>query len=223
MSITLYQNYYQLFEETTVAAGILDATNFKLEMANKSMLNLWHRPASIMGSNLLDFMPELEDQEYPELLKRVIISGKGHQEKGAMVLLDRHAKKETVYMDYSYTPISTDGRRTTAILVVATDVCEREMTRLNRQQSKLDLRAMVMSAPVPMCIYRGPEFKLETANDLMYDLWQDTRQINLAPLQHVFHNGVPYTCTLEGVTYSYTPLKTGTIAENAICVIAVRN
>lgn len=215
------ESHYKLFEDAPVAAAILDANTMKLQMVNQPMLNLWDRPASIHGLALLDFMPELADQEYPKILERVVSSGEAHSETGALVWLERNNRKESVYMDYSYTPIM-QGSRATGILVMGTDVCERELNRLIIKQSQRDLRALVLSAPVPMCIYRGEEFKIETVNNLMLDLWQDSRKMNLCILNHVYHNGVPYTTTEGGITYNYTPLWNGIKVIEGICLIAVQ-
>ncbi|WP_442588070.1 hypothetical protein ACSBL2_18665 [Pedobacter sp. AW31-3R] len=105
---------------------------------------------------------------------------------------------------------------------MATDVCEREINRLVASQSQRDLRALVMSAPVPMCIYRGVEFKVEAVNDLMMDLWQGTRTMNTAALHHVFHNGVSYSYAENGITYNYTPLGSGIASVSGVCVMAVK-
>lgn len=221
MNYKTLDSYYRMLEDAPMAAAILDASSLKLEMANQSMLNLWHRPKSIHGTPLLDFLPELADQEYPKLLKRVIDTGKAYSENGARVLMDRSGKRESVFMDYCYKPISMYGSQTTAVLVMATDVCEREITRLIIQQSRRDLRALVLSAPVPMCIYRGKEFKIEAVNEHMLHLWQGSRKMNLAALRHVACNGTPYTCSEGAITYQYTPLGNGIDSIEGVCVIAV--
>ncbi|MET1055734.1 MAG: PAS domain-containing protein [Pedobacter sp.] len=218
------QNYYTLFEDLHVAAAILDSSNLTIDLVNQSMLELWHRPPSINGTPLLEVLPELVDQEYPMLLNKVLTTGKVHKEYGARVLLNRRKKNESVFMDYSYIPIhSSDGTRSTAVLVIATDVCEREMNKLNTVQYKRDLRALVMSAPVAMCIYRDAEFKLEAVNKCMLDLWQGSNKMDIAALQHVFHNGISYSCKQDDIMYTYTPLRNGTQVVNAVCVIAVRS
>jgi len=215
------EKFHTLFEDAPLCAAIFDASDMKLEVVNKPMLDLWHRPSSIKGTALLDFLPELADQEYPELMKRVIKTGKTHKEEGARILLQRNAKLEAVFIDYSYVPILMDRNRTSAILVMATDVCDRELNKLNLQQSKRDLRALVMSAPIPMCIYRGEEFDIEAVNDWMMDLWQGKHFKDLAALQHVFFNGLPYTCKHENIVFNYTPLNGGANSINAICLTAM--
>jgi hypothetical protein len=222
MALIVSENYYKLFEEAPVAAAILDASDLKLEMVNPGMLELLHRPSSVKGMCLLEFLPEFREQEYPQLLEKVIKTGQIHKEIGARVILNRHIQQESVFMDYSYTPITGNGNSTTAILVMATDVCEREMNKLNMLQSRRDLRALVMSSPVAMCIYRDADYTLDAVNDLMKDLWQGNPQKNMTILNHVYHNGIPYKYAQNGITYSYTPLRNWAKEVNAVCVIAVR-
>jgi hypothetical protein len=216
------QPNYNFFENAPMAAAILDADTLKVEVVNQPMLDLWDRNSSITGLRLLDFLPELVDQDYPKLLRRVAMSGKAHKDSGALVWLERNNKKESVFMDYSYTPIAKPGYRPNGIMVLATDVCERELNRLIIKQSERDLRALVMSAPVPMCIFRDAKFKIEAVNNLMLDLWQGTQKMNLCVLNHVFHNGVPYTICEEGITYTYTPLWSGINVISGVCLIAAK-
>lgn len=216
------ESFYRVFEDAPLCAAIFNASDMKLEIVNQPMLDLWQRPSSIQGVALLDFLPELADQEYPELMKRVIETGKSYKEQSAKILLQRNAKLEPVFVDYSYIPILMDRNQTSALLIMATDVCDREMNKLNLQQSKRDLRALVMSAPIPMCIYRGDKFDVEAVNNLMLDLWQGKHFRDLAALQHVFYNGTPYTCEHDNIIFSYTPLNGGANSLNAICLTAMR-
>lgn len=212
--------YYQLFDHAPVSTAILDTESFKLEMVNKKMLELLQRPSSILNLPLLDVLPELACQEYPGILAQVVSSGEVWKEQGARVLLNRGGQLDHVYVDYSYTPIFNKKHKATAILVMATDVTVQELNRLMVEQSERNLRSLVMSAPVPMCIYKGEGFKIEVVNHLMMELWQDCRDMYLPALRHVYHNGVPYSFMEKGIRYTCTPLGAGTRVVSGVCVIA---
>lgn len=212
--------YYQLFHHAPVATAILDVEGFKLEMVNEKMLQLWGRCADIVKLPLLDFLPELAEQEYPEILAKVAETGQVWQEQGARVRLNRGGQLNDVFMDYSYTPIFNEAHKTTAILVMATDISVRELSKLMLEQSDRNLRAMVLSAPVPMCVYKGAGFSVVVVNSLMLEVWRDCRDRHLAALRHVFHNGVSYSFTEDGLRYTCTPLGDGILGVSGICVIA---
>ncbi|ALL06906.1 hypothetical protein AQ505_16260 [Pedobacter sp. PACM 27299] len=214
--------YYQLFDHSPVSAAILDVDRFKLEMVNEKMLELWGRSASIINLPLLDVLPELANQEYPEILKQVAKTGELWKEEGARVKLNRGGQMENVYVDYSYTPIFNKDHKASAILVMATDVTALEINRLMVAQSERNLRTLVLSAPVPMCIYKGAGFQIEVVNNLMLELGQDWQRKYLPVLQHVYHNGVPYSFIENGFQYAYTPLFDGNSGITGVCLIASR-
>ncbi|MES2457002.1 MAG: PAS domain-containing protein [Bacteroidota bacterium] len=212
--------YAQLVDGAPLATAILHRDTFKLEMLNQQMLDIWNQDSRIVGIPLLEFLPEMVGQRYPEYLKQVCDTGKPFSEQGAQVMLNRCGNQECVYMDYSFTPIFGENNKTTAVLIMATDVCERELNRLIVQQSRRDLRALVMSAPMPMCVYRGPNFRIEAVNEHMLDVWKSTQKINTSILNHVFHMGTPYTVQEGGLKFSYTPLGGGIRGVEGVCVVA---
>lgn len=214
------RQYHQFFDSTPIAIAILHASNFLLEFANDKMLELWHRPRDIHGVQLLDFLPELADQKYPQHLQEVVSSNKPWEEKGAKVLLNRSNRQETVFMDYSYTPVKGLKNKITSVLVMATDTGQRELNRLTAERSFQNLSDIVMSAPMPMCIYKGEDFKVDSVNGQMLRLWECEKQDNLHILKHVFHNRVPYTITLNQIQYSYVPLAAEGGQSWGVCVSA---
>ena len=110
-----------LFDNNPTPTAIFHAASLKLEHANPAILKLWDRTSDIIGLSLLDFMPELADQQYPELLKNVRYTNKAHQEYGAEVKINKGDKLNSVYMDYSYSPIGKASSLPTGVLVIATE------------------------------------------------------------------------------------------------------
>lgn len=203
------ENYLRLFEHAPIATAILAADTLRVEVANEAMLKLWGREPSVIGMNLLDIMPELEGQRYPEMIREVLKTGQFHHEEGSKVTIRKDGRTETIYVDYSYTRIDAEADEPPALLILATDTSERETAKVALEESDRNLRSLVMSAPVPMCVFKGEELKAEIVNDSMKDLWHSNNGLNAAPLNHVFHNGITYTENINDILYSYTPLRDG--------------
>jgi hypothetical protein len=197
----------ELFETCPTATAMFNSKSLKLEHANAAMLLLWDRDTSIIGLNLLDFLPELEYQSYPDLLKNVAISAKPYQEKGAKVNLIKNDVLTPVYMDYDYTPIKAPRRIPTGILVTANELSEKYFNTLSSDECQRNLRVLVLESPVPMCIFRGWQLKLEVVNSHMLDLWQRDEYRNLRMIKHVFVTGHPMSFTENGISYSCTALR----------------
>ncbi|SEB18555.1 PAS domain-containing protein [Pedobacter hartonius] len=203
------ENYLKIFENAPVAAAILEEDTLKVDLANEAMLKLWGRESEVIGKKLLDFMPELHSQPFPELIRNVFKTGKYYHDSGTKVMINRAGRLETIYIDYSYTLIPGEKENTTALLILATDVSEREVAKYALEEADRNLRSLVMSAPVPMCVFKGDDLKAEIVNHAMLELWYDKRKLRMDALKHVFHNGTTYTEKIEETLYSYTPLRDG--------------
>ena len=215
------EHYRDLFSTSPIAAAILDAKTLKLEVTNPAMLELWDRAPQIIGLPIVDFMPEIAEQEFLDLLKGVAITGRSHHDKNAPVMIERQGKMERVFMDYSYTPIMGSRTSPVGILVTGTELTEKQLNTLSSEEHNRNLRAMVLDSPVAMCIYRGYELKIEVVNDHMLNLWQVQQRRNTALLNYVFFSGMPANYTENGIYYSCTALRDG--RGNSIGCVLIGN
>lgn len=202
-------HYLPFFEHSPVATAILTADTLNLQLANPAMLKLLERDDSVIGRPLYDVLPEIKQQQYPEIIEHVLSTGTYHLESGSKFLVNNQGRYETKYVDYSYTPIQGEDNKPMAILVLATDVSESELAKQTVEECDRNLRSLVMSAPVPMCVFKGDNLNVEIVNDQMLELWRDKKEIRLQTLQHVFHSEVTFTERVDDISYSYTPLKDG--------------
>ncbi len=122
--------------------AILRGRAMILEVVNKAMLSLWDRDESITGKALLEFMPELKDQEFPDLLEQVFTTGEPYKTVDAPVKLQTTEGMQTKYMDFSYTALKNAAGKTDGILVLAEDVTERTLGRMREQQLTEELTVM---------------------------------------------------------------------------------
>ncbi len=56
------------------------------------------------------------------------------------------------------------------------DITERKKAERAVQEKEENLRNTILEAPVAMCIFKGPEFIVELANEHMYELWGKTAE-----------------------------------------------
>lgn len=196
-----------LFDKCPTATALFNASNLRLEHANNSMLNLWGRDKSVIGLSLLEFLPEVESQGYDDLMRIVAQSEMAYREKGAKVDIIKDGKLQPVYMDYDYTPVKAINRISVGILVTASELSEKYINMLSGEEYRRNLRALVLSAPVPMCIFRGWKLEIEVINAHMLDLWQIEEYRNMRVIRNVFHTGHFMEYTEKGIQYSCTPLR----------------
>jgi PAS domain S-box-containing protein len=134
--------FRNVIEEATVGTALFEGPRFQLTLVNDHMLKLWQRDRSIVGKELLDFMPELKNQPFPGFLKHVYEAGIMHSENDALVQIVRNGSMEQLYMDYSYKALRNIDGQVYAILVSAADVTERFFARRKLEESENRLRSL---------------------------------------------------------------------------------
>ena len=133
-------------EAATVATSVFTGSQMILEMANDLAFQYWGKDSSIIGKPLLEFLPELKGQVFPELLDHVFKTGETHAEQEAKVLRKRGDHLETFYVDFSYRALKNELGETEALLIMAMDVTDRFLTRKKLEESKDQLAFAIEAA-----------------------------------------------------------------------------
>jgi len=121
---------------------ILKGPDLILEDVNEGMLKIWGKEMDILGTRLLDFMPELREQAFPALLEEVFRTGKAYIERDARLDINNEGNQRTLYVDFSYTPLFNAKKEVDRILVHADDVTERSLARMREQYLSEELSAI---------------------------------------------------------------------------------
>jgi PAS domain S-box-containing protein len=201
------ENYLRLFEHAPIATAILEADTLKVNLANDAMLKLWGLESWVVGMKLPDFMPEPEGQSYLLRIADVFKTGEYYHEEGYKMTVNRDGKQETIFVNYSYTPIAAEADERAALLILATEVSQQETGKTAMEEQNRKLNAIVMSSAVPMCIFKGEELKVEIVNQAMLDIWSERKRICTASMAFAFYEGGTRTVQRDHIYYSYTPLK----------------
>lgn len=165
-----------VLEETPVATAILTGPEMRVEMFNDAMLNIWRRDKNIMGKPLIEYIPELIGQPFPQILENVYTTGETYIAKEELAYFSINGKLTPGYFNYSYTAMRNASGDIYGILVLANDVTESVNDRKKVEESELNLRNIILQAPVAMCILKGEFFTVEIANDRMFSLWGKKRE-----------------------------------------------
>lgn len=123
-----------IIDEVPAGICVLKGPEMILETINKKLLQLWKRDKSIIGMPLTEIMPEIKDQEFPRLLNEVYVTGVPHSNFDAPAEIIIDGVRQTVYRDYSYTPLKNKDNSTHSIVAMTVDVTERTQSRLREQQ-----------------------------------------------------------------------------------------
>jgi PAS domain S-box-containing protein len=120
-----------LVTQSPFAKAILKGPDFVISLANESMLkNIWRRELSdVVGRRLLDVFPELEGQDFPQILNEVYQTGILYRANEALLVVNGPGGLKAHYLDLQYAPIFETDDIVSGIMVSVNDVTDKVTLR----------------------------------------------------------------------------------------------
>lgn len=167
------QKFRNTVQQAPIAICVLKGNDFIVETANKAYLTLVDKSETeLLGLPLLDALPEVRDVIEP-MLTITMDTGEAYSAQALKVFLQRYGTISPFYFDILYHPLKDDGAITTGIMVVVSEVTTQVQARLKLEESEKQFRSLVLQSPIAMCIFKGPEFTIEIANEaLLKPIWR---------------------------------------------------
>ena len=181
------ESFITLFSHAPNALAMVQGPDMIIEAANSKILEMWGKSIDVISKPILEALPEIKDQEFPQLLKEVYRTGIPFQGYSMPATLVKDGKERKYYFDFSYSPIFDDLKEVTGICISATDVTEKIHSEKKFVESEYKFQELILNSEYCSAIYRGPELIIELANDKMLQTWDKTDEIIGLPLTE----GVP--------------------------------
>lgn len=166
------KRFRTLVQQAPLGITIVRGTNFVVEMANETYLQIVDRSESdFIGVPLFDSLPEVREAVEP-LLTAVRTTGVPYQATEFPVLLNRYGKKELTYFNFVYQALQEDDGTISRVIVIANEVTSMVKARHTLEESERQFRKLVMQSPMAIAIFRGYDLVIELANPRMtHNLW----------------------------------------------------
>jgi len=224
---TITQNNFEyFFNQARAPFAIIKGRDFIFSFANPAYTELLNG-RQLVGKTVLEAIPELKDQPFIKLLEQVYESGVPFHasEIPATAIFNKGEVAITRYFNLSYTPYKNEKGETEGILASGYDITEQVELRKKEQISKLNEQAysLFMQAPIPISIFKGPDFIIELSNDASMLLAGTTKDVIGKPLlevfpeaeaqgfiyllQNVVKTGQPYHAIETPVTFKYNGIE----------------
>lgn len=158
-------------ESAPFPIGVYVGREMKIQLANQSIMDVWGKGNDVVGKLYSEILPELENQKIFDELRQVYDTGIPYHSKNTKLHLLINGKKKSFYFNYSFTPLFDADGKVYGVMNTAADVTELNVAKHRLQKSEQNLRNMILQAPVAMCIFKGADFTVEIANDLMLEFW----------------------------------------------------
>ncbi|QDW25958.1 PAS domain S-box protein [Pedobacter sp. KBS0701] len=200
--------FRKMIQDAPVAIGILRGENFIIEQANADLLKLWGKTEEVIGLRLIDGLPELKGQPFPDLLTQVYQTGVPHYGYETMARIERDGILQDYYFNFVYDPIRDQHNVVTGIMVVANEITSLVHSRMEMAKSEERFRNLLLDTPMATGYYETEDIIISLANDEMLRFWGKDKSVIGKPmeeaipelkgqpfiniLKEVYRTGIPY-------------------------------
>jgi len=128
----------QALQSSPEPTAIYSGENMIIRFANDGMLALWGRDKSVIGTPLIQAIPELVGQPFLPILREVWLTGISYSVTEAPAQLIKNGMPTTGYFDYQYKALLGSDNKTYCILNTAKDVTSNReyLERLQQKEEK---------------------------------------------------------------------------------------
>ncbi len=165
------------------ALMILRGPEFKIEMANQQIANMWDKPLDqITGYTLLEVLPEIADQPFPALLNQVYTTATSHAQEEEVFHLDSPNGPIKKYVSFFYDPMFDNEGNVCGIIVAAEDITEKVEVRKSLEQSYEEHQALIEEVKATNEELAASNEELATINKELAEIQENLESmvINLA-------------------------------------------
>ncbi len=137
--------FREMIMKSPIPMTIFRGTDYIIELANSVMFEkIWRKQEhEVIGKKLLDVFPELKEQKYPLLLRKVYESGQVHSEKEAVAYVQGNDGLKKFILDYEYAPLFDENNNVWGMFVTVNDVSEKVEARRIIQESGEKLNVVI--------------------------------------------------------------------------------
>lgn len=155
-----------LLSDAPVAIGVFAGKDHVIESANNKLLEMWGKPADIIGKSLYNALPEMVGLNFFNALNEVYRTGEAFTGNEVKALVEQEGGMEEVYSNFVYHPLKDAAGQTTAIMLVATIVTEEVKARRLKEETEVRFRFLLNAMPQQVWTAR-PDGSLDYVNQIV--------------------------------------------------------
>jgi PAS domain S-box-containing protein len=161
------RRFQELLAQAPAAIGVLNGPDHRWIYVNNEYVRLTGRrsPADFVGKTLAESLPEIETQVFVKLLDEVYRTGEPYVGREMKALLNRSGSglSHESYWDFVYQPVRDAGGEIEGILVHATEVSDRVLSRRAIETKERKFRDLAETTTIALH-WVGPDGTILWAN-----------------------------------------------------------
>ncbi|RWY46192.1 PAS domain-containing sensor histidine kinase [Mucilaginibacter gilvus] len=176
------KRYYMMLMKSPFAFCIMKGGDMVITLANDLMKDFWGKGRDVEGKTLLQVLPEVKDQPFPEMILSVLKTGTPVYANEIIAHLRYDDKMADRYFNIGYQPFHEEDGTISGVTTIAYDVTEQVTSRKKIEESEHRYQEMIFSSPSLIAILKGEEMIIEVANDAILETWGKGKNVIGKPL-----------------------------------------
>ena len=139
------ENFYRHFMQAPFPVCVLRGADHLIELANPAILSAWGKTSAVIGTSLVNAVPELRDQPFVGYLDQVFSSGVAYEGRAEPARLPSGPQGESqeIYYHFVYAPLRGQSGAVEGVLVSAFDVTDVVHARNQAEEAERTQRAVL--------------------------------------------------------------------------------
>ncbi len=156
--------FRSIIEQAPVATCLFVGPKMVISVANNIMIGYWGKDRSVIGKPVLDALPEISTQPFPQILQNVYRTGIAYTDQSAFAQLEVGGEIRDYYFDFTYKPLMNADGEIYGVLNMAVDVTQQVNAQRLIEEQQRRILASFEQAPVGIAMLEGEHFIFRMAN-----------------------------------------------------------
>ena len=140
--------FRMLIQNTPFPMAVFTGKEMRIEVANKTILDLWGKGMDVIGKLHNDLLPELKIQGISQELSNVFSTGISFEAKNKKVDFYKEGKMQSVYLDYCITPLYDKDEKIYGVLTTGANITQLSLAKQKIEESEERFRTMAESSSI---------------------------------------------------------------------------
>lgn len=137
------KRYYTMLMESPFAFSVMKGKDMVITLANDLIKEFWGKGNEVEGKTLLQILPELKDQPFPEMIEKVYTTGISVYANEILGKLTYDGQIKHKYFNVVFQPYYEADNSISGVMQIAYDVTEMVLARRKIQESKEQFQAAI--------------------------------------------------------------------------------
>lgn len=157
--------FRSLIEEAPFATALYIGPQLVIDTVNDAMLQLWDKPASVVGGTFEEALPELQGQPFAQLLRNVYETGREYVATGQSADLMIRGQMRRQWYNFTCKAVRNHAGEVYGIVHMAVNVTRQVQAQQRLEESEEYARSLFYNSPIAMLVFVGDDMVVREANE----------------------------------------------------------